>query len=53
MSGIGLFVVGAVVTLITLAGLGLLVWGAVLDGREEREVRARMSSEPAPQHSRG
>lgn len=33
MSGPGLFVVGALVTLIVVAALALLVYAAVLDGR--------------------
>ncbi len=40
MSNIGLFAVGAVVTLLVVAALALLVWGAVLDGRYEDEQRA-------------
>ncbi len=40
MSNIGLFAVGAVVTLLVVAALALLVWGAVLDGRYENEQRA-------------
>jgi len=51
MSAVGLFVVGAVVTAIALAGIGLLVWGAVLDGRDEREVQARLGAGPAPSES--
>ena len=31
----GLFIVGACVTLIVLSALALLIYGAVLDGREE------------------
>ena len=40
MSNIGLFAVGAVVTLLVVAALALLVWGAVLDGRYENEQQA-------------
>ncbi len=40
MSNVGLFAVGAVVTLLVVAALALLVWGAVLDGRYENEQRA-------------
>ena len=40
MSNIGLFAVGAVVTLLVVAALALLVWGAILDGRYENEQRA-------------
>jgi len=47
MSAVGLFVVGAIVTAIALVGIGLLVWGAVLDGRYEREMRARLGAGPA------
>jgi len=40
MSNIGLFAVGAVVTLLVGASLSLLIWGAILDGRDENERRA-------------
>ncbi len=40
MSNIGLFAVGVVVTLLVVAALGLLFWGAILDGRYEDEQRA-------------
>ena len=40
MSNIGLFAVGTVVTLLVVAALALLVWGAILDGRYEDEQRA-------------
>lgn len=40
MSNIGLFAVGAVVTLLVVAALALLFWGAILDGRYENEQRA-------------
>jgi hypothetical protein len=36
-----LFIVGAVVTLVVAAALGLLVFGAILDGRDEAESRKR------------
>ncbi len=39
MSNIGLFAVGTVVTLLVMAALALLVWGAILDGRYEDEQR--------------
>lgn len=48
MSTVGLFVVGVIVTAIALGGIGILVWGAVLDGRYEREMRARLGAGPAP-----
>lgn len=40
MSHLGLFVAGVLVTLIVTASLALLVWGAILDGREEARQRA-------------
>lgn len=40
MNGIALFAAGVVVTLIVAAALALLVWGAILDGREEARQRA-------------
>jgi hypothetical protein len=40
MSNVGLFAVGFLVTLLVVASLALLVWGAILDGRDERERRA-------------
>ena len=35
MSNVGLFVVGALVTVLVMTSMALLVWGAVLDGRDE------------------
>ena len=40
MNNIGLFAVGVVVTLLVVAALALLFWGAILDGRYENEQRA-------------
>jgi len=40
MSNVALFTVGFLVTLIVVAALSLLFWGAVLDDREEDERRA-------------
>lgn len=45
MSAAGLFAMGVVVTLIVCAALGLLVYGAILDGR----YAAEHSSDGAPQ----
>jgi len=42
MNSVALFAYGVLVTLIVGFGIGLLVWGAVLDGRHDREVRARL-----------
>lgn len=39
MSHLGLFAAGVFVTLIVTAALGLLIWGAILDGREEAKQR--------------
>lgn len=36
MSNLSLFVVGALVTLLVTAAMALLVWGAILDGRDQR-----------------
>ncbi len=47
MNHLGIFLAGVVVTLIVTAGLALLVWGAILDGREEarqRELRRGRSN---------
>jgi hypothetical protein len=40
MNHLGIFVAGVVVTVIVTAALALLVWGAILDGREEARQRA-------------
>ena len=40
MSNIALFAAGTVVTLLVLAALALLFWGAILDGRYNDERRA-------------
>jgi hypothetical protein len=40
MSNLSLFVVGTLVTLLVAAAMGLLVWGAILDGRTQREFEA-------------
>ena len=45
MSAVGLFAMGVVVTLIVCAALGLLVYGAILDGR----YAAEHSADEAPQ----
>lgn len=38
----GIFVMGVVVTLIVGAALALLVYGAILDGRDQKQVRSRV-----------
>jgi hypothetical protein len=40
MSTLGLFAMGVLVTLIVGAGLSLLVYGAILDGRDEAQRKA-------------
>ena len=47
MSNVGLFVVGTLVTLLVMASMALLVWGAVLDGRDEHaRVLAEAREQP-------
>ena len=36
----GLFIVGAVVTLIVVSAVALLIYGAILDGRDIHEAEA-------------
>jgi len=36
MSNLALFIVGTLVTLLVMASMALLVWGAILDGRDQR-----------------
>ena len=48
MSAVGLFVIGMVVTLIVCAALGLLVWGAILDGRYAAEHNADEAPQQPP-----
>ncbi len=40
MSQVAIFGVGLLVTLLVAAAMSLLVWGAVIDGREDDERRA-------------
>ncbi len=47
MSTAGLFTVGLLVTLIVAAAMTLLVWGAVMDGREEDRRRAERDEHDA------
>jgi hypothetical protein len=55
MSNVALFAVGLIVTLLALAGTALLVFGAVLDGRDERATRVRLlasvDGRPTPHHN--
>jgi hypothetical protein len=45
----GLFIVGALVTLVVLAAVALLVYGALLDGRDIVEAEETDAARPAPQ----
>jgi len=56
MSNIGLFVVGGVVTILVAASMALLIWGAILDGRDatgrreaEHEAAARTAGDETAQ----
>lgn len=40
MSNVAVFAVGLLVTLMVVAAMTLLIWGAVIDGREDEERRA-------------
>ena len=44
----GLFIMGAIVTLIVVAALSLLVYGAILDGRDVREGEAEAAERNDP-----
>lgn len=48
MNAVGLFAIGVVVTLIVGFGLGLLVYGAILDGRYADERKAEDALQPTP-----
>ena len=53
MNAVGLFAIGVVVTLIVVAAPGLLVYGAILDGRyaaqhkADEALRSRLATSPA------
>jgi hypothetical protein len=40
MSNVAVFAVGLLVTLLVAGAMTLLIWGAVIDGREDDERRA-------------
>jgi len=48
MSNVNLFIVGSLVTLLVIASMSLLVWGAILDGRDESERTKRTEAFPRP-----
>jgi len=39
MTNVAVFAVGLLVTLMVAAAMALLVWGAIIDGREDEERR--------------
>jgi len=47
MSNMGLFAMGTLVTLLVAGSIGLLVWGAILDGRYQDE-RQQERDAPGP-----
>jgi hypothetical protein len=48
MSATGLFAMGVFVTLVVGAAIGLLVYGAILDGRYAAEHKAEEALQPSP-----
>ncbi len=48
MSAVGLFAMGVFVTLVVGAALGLLVYGAILDGRYAEERKAEEAQQQTP-----
>jgi len=40
MSNVAVFAVGLLVTLLVAGAMSLLIWGAIIDGREDDERRA-------------
>ena len=40
MSNVAVFAVGLLVTLMVAGAMALLIWGAIIDGREDEERRA-------------
>jgi hypothetical protein len=48
MSAAALFAIGLFVTLVVGAALGLLVYGAILDGRYAAERKADEAQQPPP-----
>lgn len=51
MSAVGLFTIGALVTLIVAGAVGLLVYAAILDGRDAAARQAAGDEVPAPRHA--
>ena len=53
MNAVGLFAIGTVVTLLVGAALGLLVYGAILDGRYAAEHNADEAPQQPPRNVAG
>ncbi len=47
MTNVALFAVGLLVTLLVAGAISLLIWGALLDGRENDEWRAEVDHSDA------
>jgi len=47
MTNVALFAVGLLVTLLVAGAISLLIWGALLDGRENDEWRAEVEQADA------
>jgi hypothetical protein len=48
VSNAGLFAIGSAVTLLVAASISLLVWGAILDGRDNDQRAAEHAAPVAP-----
>lgn len=53
MSNVAVFAVGLLVTLLVAGAMTLLIWGAVIDGREDEERRAENEHADATQGAGG
>ena len=53
MSNVAVFAVGLLVTLLVAGAMSLLIWGAVIDGREDDERRAENEHADVPHPSAG
>ncbi len=52
MNAYALFAYGLFVTMIVFVAIGLLIWGAVLDGRYNQEMREHYDEEEARREAR-
>lgn len=48
MSNVNLFIVGSLVTLLVIASMSFLIWGAILDGRNQSERTKLSEALPRP-----